>query len=65
MQMEPCSQCGDDVWGFVQQPSGTAAQAAGLPTWHAMVFPCEHLVWLPMPSGAETPGSEAVGGTDF
>jgi hypothetical protein len=25
-----------------------------------MVFPCEHLVWLPYPEDAATPGSRAV-----
>jgi hypothetical protein len=25
-----------------------------------MVFPCEHLVWLPYPTGAAIPGSRAV-----
>jgi hypothetical protein len=60
--VEPCPQCGGEVWGFIQKPCRTGqTQPAGPPTSYVMLFPCEHLVWLPIYSGAKIPDSEPVG----
>jgi hypothetical protein len=48
--MESCPECGDQVWGFVQPAIASVqpAQPVAVPSWQVMVFPCEHLVWLPI-----------------
>ena len=54
--MEPCPQCGDEVWGFMQQPRGRPLPTppASVPSSHVMVFPCEHSVWLAIPQPEPT-----------
>jgi hypothetical protein len=50
------------VWGFLQQPSevGQPMPPVGVPTWLVMVFPCEHLVWLPDTTDAAGPDSRVL-----
>jgi len=48
--MEPCPQCGDPVWGFMQPSKGgvVPTQPAGVSSSYVVLFPCEHRVWLPV-----------------
>jgi hypothetical protein len=59
--MDPCTQCGNHVSGFLPQPTelGRPTKPDDLPTWLVMGFPCEHLIRLPYSTA--TPASAPVG----